>query len=640
MLTRAGHQVGVVVCIGDNHGGGDGKSLFFYEVNVELDKQITLPDAVTACHMGLEALAVQLDSVKANVDKDFGTLVTLEANGVQGFKEHHYLSVTGSVELALGRFYNHALAHAAAGKGRVGAGRQGLHLAPKGAYEFKGSSGLGIFLGRSRFLFLCLCLVLKAQHLYQGKGTNQGNGSTQGGTGERAGIRRIIGIGHGKQAGQPCKGIVESPEEGSHQRADGGSHAGTDKGLLQGQGDTVNGRLGDAEKPRKPGRHGHALSLPALALEPDTEDGTNLGADGNAAESLEGGEAGHLEFRQENRHESPVDAEDNEDLPEGTENHGAEPGYIGIESLEEGRQAMCHGRSDGAYHQEGSRHHDKIAAKGHEDGLEDFRQMSLEEALHIHQESQHNDGRQHRGGVGGLSQGQHQEGKGLPCGYASRNLPPGGIHQGAAAQNCQQGINLEVFGACQGNKHGQVSEGCPGHIGQHLESGVFHNIRGQGCGYDEGTLQKTAGSQHIDYGRNAAGNGTYNGCHQAFLRTGIGAGIQVQLLCHHCKDIRDMGADNHLELAAAFHNGDDPRHGADFLPSSLGRFLQGQPQAGSAMGSAGHIIPATHSRDDIAGQLLIISDFWRHATIFLSHKRIIPFDSWQYSTGPLLIQSV
>ena len=110
--------------------------------------------------------------------------------------------------------------------------------------------------------------------------------------------------------------VLHDMEGAQHGAACGRDHAGDDERRFAGQGDAVDGRLGDARNGRDKGRRAEALAFDILALDPDGSYGAGLGKGGAQHASQQEGAAagGHIGDGQ--GHQRPVQAKHDQHLPQ------------------------------------------------------------------------------------------------------------------------------------------------------------------------------------------------------------------------------------------------------------------------------------------------------------------------------------
>ena len=157
-----------------------------------------------------------------------------------------------------------------------------------------------------------------------------------------------------------------------------------------------------------------------------------------------------------------MDAENDENLPESTENRRCEPGQESVQCIVSCCKTICKQGRNRTDDTDGQRNHDYCAQEGSTDRLEGIGKhvfdFLFDPAEYSHQQDRRNNCRC----IGNRSQRDEEELQGGSLADRSGNACPGGIRQSQAAPQCYIGVALKMPGSCHRDKDRQESERSPG----------------------------------------------------------------------------------------------------------------------------------------------------------------------------------
>ena len=104
-------------------------------VQIEAQQRLALRDPRPFLDQGIEALALQLDGVQAQVQQQLGAVVGLQGHGMTRPRDVHDHTGAGRVEAVVQRVDGDAVAHGAAGEHRVGDAAEGHHGPAQEGFE-------------------------------------------------------------------------------------------------------------------------------------------------------------------------------------------------------------------------------------------------------------------------------------------------------------------------------------------------------------------------------------------------------------------------------------------------------------------------------------------------------------------------
>ena len=290
------------------------------------------------------------------------------------------------------------------------------------------------------------------------------------------------------------------------------------------------------------------------------------------------------------------------------------------------RQRVAHRVGDGADNQEGGRDDDGQRGQRGKQVANHGRQHLFQQGFQFGLGKHRTDDGQHRGGVAHQVDRNAQEGQGIPGVIGRSHI---GVDQRTADGHRHKGIGAELFGRRESQQNGQEGEQ---RIRCRVEDTVGAAVSCQkikGGQQNQDALEHTGTGHGADDRRKNTGDGGQEAVDQVLLFRLFAALVllclrigHAQCLEHKGIDIRHMVADDHLELAAAFHQRDDPLDLLDAFPVCLIGCIQGKPQPGGTVGNPRHVLFAAHTADNLFRQLGIV--FACHL-VFLLHWVLVFF---------------
>lgn len=439
--------------------------------------------------------------------------------------------------------------------------------------------------------------------------------------------------GHIAEDGRAARLIAADAQSQHDGAGQGRHHAGQVEGQLLGQGDAVDGGLGDAHKGGDHGGHRQALGLGVPGLEPDGQDGAGLGEGGGEHGSADGvavTDALHkgLHVHDGQRHDGPVQAEHDQDLPQAAHNQTQQHAVGGCQPDKEGVQQVGDDGSHRADDQEGQGHRDHQGDEGHCEHPDGRGNPVAVELLDKGCKGHGADDGDDAGRIvtgGGHRHRQAEEFQPIGEGSAQGPLQDGGIQHGAADDQAFYLGQAKPLGGgvAQQHRH-EVEEG----IGQGIQDGVgAAGVAQQAEVGDNGqqAFQDTAGRQ---VGQAGGEDGRHNADEgvqgvELFLglvlvvrlrSAGVGHCIQMAHGHHSLVDVGHLVADDHHVLAARLDDGDNAVGLFQHIGLGLALILQFEPQTGHTVGQADNVAFAAH----------VLQNDPRKTIVFASHM-ISPF---------------
>ena len=149
--------------------------------------------------------------------------------------------------------------------------------------------------------------------------------------------------------------------EGGDRPADGAGDTAEDKRTTQRQGQTIDSRLGDAKQPRREGGTGQHPLTRIAGGQQNPQNRPHLGNHRRKNNRQHGVVTEHRHVVDHQRHQPPVQAENNAHLPHGAQYRARQPWGKRINELVAVGQQMAQPGGDRANHQEGERDHHRQA---------------------------------------------------------------------------------------------------------------------------------------------------------------------------------------------------------------------------------------------------------------------------------------
>ncbi|MPM66079.1 hypothetical protein SDC9_112986 [bioreactor metagenome] len=530
-----------------------------------------------------------------------------------------------------GRQDAHALAHRAGGEDLVpdlgqrdrGAGDRGGDdgvTVPGGAVRGGGGGGRRRGGGRGaghRGLGSVLLLAGAEE-----QGEQEGDGDRDAGADQLQGEVADGHVGGQADQGREDEGVVGAATGRGDRPADGPTGDAEVEGELEREVHTVDRRLGDAgEHPGQGGGAGDLTTLGAAGADEDGEGGGGLGEDGGDQRAAEQGVALGGEVVHHQRDEAPVQAEEDEHLPEAAHDGAAQPrGEVedGVHAGGDPVGGVGGQRADGE--QDERDHHQQDDQRGGE-VADRVRQQPGEEALEVALQPHGDDDRDDRAGVARHHHRDAEEGHRVGRGGQRDDAR---VDQRAGERHRGHVVGPEPLRSGEGQEDRQEVEQ---RVGRGVQDGVRGGRRVQpvqvGGEGQEGLEQAGTGERpqdRLDDGADQLDEPVEDVAPGRVDRGGIitaDPGEAGELLV----DLRHVVADHDLVLAAGLHHGDDAGELLDRAGVGLRGVLQRQAQPGGAMGAGGDVRFAAHLVDDPVGQIGVVHGPHRESSLTLGGKQ-------------------
>ena len=330
------------------------------------------------------------------MDEDLDAVVGPNAVGVAGVHGGHHGARHRGAHVAVGGDDADAVAQRPGGEDGVGHLLQGRGGAGHGRGQ--GGGGLGVRRGRRRGRALRPAVhgvVLDPEEEGEGEGDKDGEDDAEGPQGEVRGLE----VGGQPDEGREDPGLGDAASgDGPDGAADGAADDTEVEGELARQVDTVDRGLGHAgQEPGQGRRPGEPLRLLVPGADHDGEGRGGLGEDSRLDRAVvDQGVAVGRDLLGHNRHEAPVQAEHDEDLPEPADDDPADDGDGDEEPLDAGGDAVGDDRGHRADREQGERDHNEDRDPRRHEVAEGAGNIAVAAALDVALDPHRDNDREHR----------------------------------------------------------------------------------------------------------------------------------------------------------------------------------------------------------------------------------------------------